>query len=65
MHTWRWWGYPDSIEEDADGTLYIGMGLVVARLRPKLNGYQEEWLVPWNQKERGHDAGDQASGTSS
>jgi hypothetical protein len=61
LHTGRWGGLsPTSIEEDVDGALYIGMRSVVARLRPTLRGYTEEWLAPYEVK-----AADPDTGTSS
>jgi hypothetical protein len=36
----------NSIAQDKDGTLYIGMGFAVRRLRPRSIGYAEDWLAP-------------------
>jgi hypothetical protein len=36
-----------SMEEDVDGTLYVGGRSAVVRLRPTEAGYVEEWLAPY------------------
>lgn len=52
LHAGQWRGlYPTSIEQDADGALYIGMRSVVVRLRPTSTGYAEDWLTPYDLKE--------------
>ena len=48
LHRGAWGGNGslNSMARDASGTIYLGMGYVVARLRPTRTGYVEEWLAP-------------------
>lgn len=51
LHDGQWSGLsPNSIEQDVDGTLYIGMSGVVVRLRATGAGYAEDWLAPYDVK---------------